>query len=107
MNRGKRAIAVALAAWLVAAGWAAQGANFLYSTENVARIRVGATTAKEVRELLGEPFNTRRDARRGWNGLEYRVFQYGERSVLWVSVSDDGVVREVIQLRQKSIAGAS
>ena len=105
MNQWNKAAFLALAAPLFAASMAA-GAADLRSLENVAKIRVGTTTVKEVQDLLGEPNSTRRDSRRGWNALEYRVFMYGESSVLWVSVSQDGVVREVIQLAQKRSSGS-
>ena len=107
MIQRKKAVSFALAATLALASLASQAVTLLRSMEDVAKIRVGTTTEKEVRALLGDPSYTQRDARRNWNGLQYYVFQYGERSIVWVSVSDDGVVREVIQMPHKRISGAT
>ena len=100
-------IAAVLAAALVALAGAAPGyANYLATTAEVAKIRVGATTSKQVEALLGKPASVARDSRRGLDSWEYRGFEYAQRGSLWISFSSDGVVREVIQLRQKSAPGA-
>lgn len=93
--------ATMLAAVLVAGSASAQGDGYLRSTDNVARIQFGKSTSKEVLDLLGKPVSMSRNTRRGWDQWEYRVFAYGERSTLWISLSDDGVVREVLQLMNR------
>jgi len=90
---------------LAAAQWpltaSAQDTGYLKSTEKVANIRIGQSTIKEVEDLLGKPFGIERNSRRSWNEWEYRVFAYGQRSSLWISFSDDGIVRDVVQLQEK------
>ncbi len=100
MNARMMMTAVMLAAAQLAGNAAAQG-DYLKSTENVAKIRTGQTTGTEVEALLGKSIRVTRNSRRGWDQWEYRVFAYGERGTLWISLSDDGVVREVLQLMEK------
>ncbi len=101
MNARAMMMAVMLAATQLAGNAAAQSGDYLKSTENVAKIRTGQTTGNEVEALLGKSIRMTRNSRRGWDQWEYRVFSYGERSTLWISLSDDGVVREVLQLVEK------
>jgi hypothetical protein len=80
---------------------ASQGNLYLKSTESLAKVRVGQTTGKEVEALIGPAMRITRNSRREWNQWEYRVFAYGQRSTLWISLSDDGVVREVVELQER------
>lgn len=99
MNVRIFAAAWAVAAALLATGSVAQSdAGYLKSTENVARIQIGTTTATQVKALLGEPLRISKNSRRAWDVWEYRTISYGQRGSLYVSSSAaDGVVREVIQ----------
>lgn len=69
--------------------------------ENIAKLGVaGAWTKKEVRELFGPPGLTGRLALRPREWWEYKFRDYPdyEYRVLWVQFSDDGVVREVLDM---------
>lgn len=66
--------------------------------ENIRKIAAGVWTQKEVRELLGPPFDSGRLAVRARQWWGYRYSAYGETRALWVQFSDDGVVREVLDM---------
>jgi hypothetical protein len=81
--------------------------------ENLARIAAGTSGMKEVRELFGPPGRTGRLARQERDWWEYKYLDYGERRVIWVQFSDDGIVREVLDMldpewiRGRAISGFS
>jgi len=64
-----------------------------------ARIAKGISTAAEVRALLGPPASQARDARGRGVIWEYATLAGREGRILRVEFSDDGVVREVIEMR--------
>lgn len=104
MNSRMRIAGTVLAGALVAGGCAAPGAGqsstgYLATTEDVSKIQVGKTTSKEVEQALGAPVGVSRDARRGWDYWEYRVHR---RSKIWIGVSSDGIVREVVQVPERT-----
>ena len=65
---------------------------------NLARLAVGISTVKEVRELFGPPGRAGRLPRQEREWWEYKFFDYEDRRIFWVQFSDDGVVREVIDM---------
>jgi outer membrane protein assembly factor BamE (lipoprotein component of BamABCDE complex) len=65
--------------------------------QNVARVAAGAQ-AKEVRELLGPPFRAVRMERMQRDVWEYPWREIEDRRILWVQFSNDGQVREVIEM---------
>lgn len=65
---------------------------------NIAKIVAGTWTKKEVSELFGPPGDTGRLPRQQREWWEYRFFSDHQRRVLWVQYSDDGVVREVMDM---------
>ena len=65
---------------------------------NISRIAVNSTTADQVRELLGPPYRITREPFKPWNTGEYPWRLVDEKRILWVSFSDDGVVRDVIEM---------
>jgi len=67
--------------------------------ENVKRIVPGTTTRKEVRELFGPPFGEMRLQRLQREVWEYQLVDVNFRWKLWLQFSDDGIVREVLQMR--------
>ncbi|OFZ92338.1 MAG: hypothetical protein A2Z64_08005 [Betaproteobacteria bacterium RIFCSPLOWO2_02_67_12] len=67
--------------------------------ENVQRLVPGSTTRKDVRELFGPPFVVSRLPRLQREVWEYQLLDVVFRWKLWVQFSDDGVVREVLQMR--------
>lgn len=68
---------------------------------HMAKIRPGAWTKDDVRELLGPPGLTGRLALKPFEWWEYKFREYPdyEYQVLWVQFSEDGVVREVLDMR--------
>lgn len=72
--------------------------------ENLRKIVAGAWTKKEVRELLGPPFDSGRLAWRPREWWGYRHHAQGEKRALWVQFSDDGVVRDVLDLPDPEFA---
>ena len=64
--------------------------------ENLAKVVPGTTTAKELRRLLGPPPETGTTARQPGLWWSYPMVQYTRLKVLWIRVTDDGIVREVI-----------
>jgi len=103
MNATTWAAAAALAAALLAGGCATEGgaAGRLASTENVVKIQAGKTTAKEVEQLLGAPLARQRDAGHGVEWWEYEVRDSLRRITVWIGVASDGVVREIVQRRER------
>lgn len=66
---------------------------------NLAKIMPGSTTARQVRELLGpQPTSSylTRQARDVW---EYKMGDGSTPYILWVQFSGDGIVREVIKMK--------
>jgi hypothetical protein len=71
---------------------------------NMAKLVAGTTTVKEVRELLGPPnrvFRMERQQREAWEYLYYNVIQVP--FFLYVQASPDGIVREVLTIRDPSL----
>lgn len=66
--------------------------------EFIDRIRRDAWTAKEVRALLGPPFETTRFERQQRDVWTYRWQEFSDRRLLHVQFSYDGVVREVLDM---------
>jgi len=69
------------------------------TVENVRKLAAGSTTRKEVRELFGPPFVVSvlpRQKREVW---EYKLLEVEFKWNLWVQFSEDGIVREVLQMR--------
>ena len=66
--------------------------------QNFARIVAGSSTKQEVREILGPPGGSGRLPRQAREWWEYKFYDPGDRRVLWVQFSDDGVAREVLDM---------
>jgi hypothetical protein len=69
------------------------------TVENVKKLEPGKTTKQEVRELLGPPFTVSRLPFKPREVWEYQFLEVEFKWNLWVQFSDDGVVREVLQVR--------
>lgn len=69
------------------------------TSANAAKILAGSWTAREVQELLGPPWQAGRLPlrKRVWWEYKFRGPALDKR-VLWVQFSDDGVVREVLDM---------
>lgn len=66
--------------------------------ENIKKVAPNASTAKDVRELLGPPWRVVRMPRQNLESWEYPWQNAEDRRILWVNLSGDGVVREVVEL---------
>ena len=72
----------------------------LLTEENLKNITAGATTAKQAREILGPPWRISHNGRTQREIWEYNMFN----ATLWdyflyVQLSGDGIVREVLLLK--------
>lgn len=65
---------------------------------NIKKVVPDTTTAKEVRELLGPPWRADRMPFQNLTSWEYPWLVGEDRRILWVNVSDDGIVRQVIEM---------
>jgi len=68
--------------------------------DNVLKIKAGVTTAQQARELLGPPGNTMNFPARGISTMEYEVRQYSEMITVSIAIGNDGIVRDVMQIRK-------
>jgi hypothetical protein len=66
---------------------------------NVRKVHIGTSTMNDVRELFGPPHEITRLNRLKRTVWEYRMFDNPVAWLVYVQFSDDGVVREVLQLR--------
>ena len=94
----KKWLLAASLAMLVAGGAFASGR--IESLDLLDKIRPGVTTAQQVRELFGPPARTLSFPARGLQALEYEARDYSNSLVISISFGSDGVVREVMRLRQ-------
>jgi hypothetical protein len=69
------------------------------TVENVKKVQAGTWTRKEVRELFGPPFETSYLTLRKRQVWGYQLLEVDFKWNLWVQFSEDGVVREVLQMR--------
>lgn len=70
------------------------------TVENLSKLVPGTTTAAQLRELLGPPWQVTRMARQERDVWQYRMEDGAmTRHDLYVQLSADGLVREVILLR--------
>lgn len=68
--------------------------------ENMHKLMLGSTSAKEARELLGPPLRVSRLERQQRDVWEYYMYNAAQvEHFLYVQFSGDGVVREVLLLR--------
>jgi hypothetical protein len=69
------------------------------TVENIKKVAADTWTRKEVRELFGPPFVVSHLPRLKREVWEYQLLEVEFKWKLWVQFSDDGVVREVLQMR--------
>lgn len=65
---------------------------------NLRFVFVGTSTKKDVLELFGPAGRVSRDPRRPLESWEYKYYELGNWRVFWVQFSDDGVVRDLIDM---------
>jgi hypothetical protein len=69
---------------------------------NIARLVLGTTTAREVRELFGPPATTTRFPRLQRDVWEYHMDPISMPYLLLVQFSPEGIVREVFKMKDYS-----
>jgi hypothetical protein len=69
---------------------------------NIAKLVLGTTTAREVREIFGPPPTTTRLPRLQRDVWEYPMDPISMPYLLLVQFSDDGIVREVFKMKDYS-----
>lgn len=75
----------------------------LLTEENLKNIVAGTTTAAQARQVLGPPFLVSRLSRQERDVWEYRMFNAVQQEYfLFVQMSYDGVVREVLLIKDYS-----
>lgn len=76
------------------------GVEQLLTMENISRLKPGEMSTRDVRELIGPtiPSLVSRLSRQQRDVWEYPWMNFSERRILAVQFSDDGVLREVINL---------
>ena len=68
----------------------------------------GATTMKDMRELLGPPWRSARNFLNDRDCWDYRMYNAAQiEYILSVQFSDDGLLREVVFLEDRKVSGAS
>ena len=67
-----------------------------------ARLELNAMTRDQVREMIGPPYRSTRAALKPLEVWEYPWLDITDKRILWVSFSDDGVAREIIEMRDFS-----
>ena len=70
---------------------------------NIAKVVLGTTTAREVRELFGPPPTTQRLPRLQRDVWEYPMDNRETPHLLFVQFSPDGIVREVFKMTDFSV----
>ena len=97
MTNGNRKLRVLFAASALIWGGTTFAQGRISSLAVLDKIQPGATTAPQVRELLGAPARTLRFPARGIEVLEYDAREYG-RIVVAITVGSDGKVRDVTRI---------
>lgn len=69
------------------------------TVENVGKLAPGSSTRQDARDLFGPPFIVSYMPRQKREVWEYQLLEGALRWKLWVQFSDDGVLREVVKLR--------
>jgi hypothetical protein len=80
-----------------------RGIEQTLTVRNLERIVAGSSTTRDIRMIFGPPTRITRNHQRDRNVWEYRMFnQIQIPHNLFVQFSDDGIVREVLFLRDPS-----
>lgn len=76
-----------------------KGIEQVLDYQHLQRIHIGTTTADQVRAILGPPYRITRAAFKPLDVWEYPWRSAGQARVLWISLSDDGIVRDILDTR--------
>ena len=99
MNIGMRKLVLSASVALLAFAGSSFADGFLKSLDLLAKIQPGATTAQEVRQLLGAPANVMHFPSQGYDAMQYGTYN---RVVISIAIGADGKVRDVQTLRAPS-----
>jgi hypothetical protein len=69
-----------------------KGVEQVLDDEHIRRIHPGSTTAEQVRRILGPPY---RVSRANFKPLDVWEYPWDGEENLWISLSDDGIVRGI------------
>ena len=69
----------------------------ILDSTRLAKVVVGKTTGPQLRELLGPPNRIERMPRQRWSSWEYWMVVDAVPAHVWIQLSDDGIVREVVK----------
>jgi outer membrane protein assembly factor BamE (lipoprotein component of BamABCDE complex) len=97
MRPGKRSAIGLLALGLLLVGGLAFGKGFIEDSALLDEIKIGATTAKEVAEILGPPGGVSKFERRGVEAWDYQMLEDFSKRKVGVSIEIDGggIVRNI------------
>lgn len=89
----------------IGANGVVQAVDQRLTEENVNRIIAEKTTMKEVRELMGPPYHVTYFSLSKYTSWEYPMIPGSPSGwmILWVNFSDDGVVRQVLYMRDPEV----
>jgi outer membrane protein assembly factor BamE (lipoprotein component of BamABCDE complex) len=73
-----------------------RGVDNRLTEDNIATLEAGISRREDVRALLGPPYFVSHFERQQREVWEYKRFEIGERKVLLVQFSDDGLMREIV-----------
>jgi outer membrane protein assembly factor BamE (lipoprotein component of BamABCDE complex) len=93
--------AIALfAATLLSAGGPAFGKGEITEPELLDMIKPGVTTAQQMTEILGPPWNVARFPARGVESWDYRLLAGGRNVDISIEVGSDGIVRNIQRIQK-------
>jgi outer membrane protein assembly factor BamE (lipoprotein component of BamABCDE complex) len=92
----------AVALGVLLAGGPALGKGFIKDSALLDKIKIGATTAKEVAEILGPPESVSKFERRGVEAWDYRMLEDFSKKKVGISIEIDGsgIVRNIQRIIQ-------
>jgi hypothetical protein len=70
------------------------------------QIKPGTTTIKQVEQLLGPPANISHFPRKNQSSMDYMMKVWDDWFDIGVMYGDDGIVREVLQIKRWKGGGA-
>ena len=73
-----------------------KGIEQVLDYQHLQRIHIGTTTADQVKAILGPPYRISRDP---FKPLDVWQYPWPSARDLWLSLSDDGIVRDILDIR--------
>jgi outer membrane protein assembly factor BamE (lipoprotein component of BamABCDE complex) len=97
--KARSLVLIPLAAAAILAAAPARAAGYIDSPQQLAQVRAGSTTARELEQLLGAPLRKLSFPARGVDAWEYEISEGSKRAIISISIGRDGVVRELLRIR--------